>query len=76
MNWKLWLEGLGTAVLGGAVTGVTQLASGSGQLTKGTGFAAALGAIFGAAAYLKQPANQVQVQFKPAQAPTEVAPPK
>lgn len=58
MNWKLWLEGFGAAALSGAATGVTQLASTTGQVTKGTGLAAIVGAIIGIATYLKQPATK------------------
>lgn len=55
MNWKLWLEGLGAAALSGAVTGATQAVS-AGQIGKGTGIAAAVGALLGVGVYLKQPA--------------------
>lgn len=57
MNWKLLLEGILSAAIGGAATGVTQLASSTGQVNKGTGTAAAIGAILGVAAYLKPPAT-------------------
>ena len=79
MNWKIWLEGLASAALGGAVAGVGQLVSTTSQVNKGTGTASILGAIIGIAGYLKQPANQTaqiaaQVQQAPAQAPADPTP--
>lgn len=58
MNWKLWLEGLASAAIGGAATGVTQLVSSTGQVNKGTGISAIIGAILGVGLYLKPTANQ------------------
>lgn len=52
MNWKVWLKGLFAASVGGAAAGVTQVASTTGTVNKGTGAVAGVGALLSAAAYL------------------------
>ena len=51
MTWKVWLQGLAAAAVGGAATGGTQALS-SGVSLKGTGMAAAAGALVTVLAYL------------------------
>lgn len=57
MNWKLWLEGLGFAALNGGAGGAIQSVTNGGHINTGTAVAAGIGALLGAIAYLKQPAN-------------------
>ncbi|MBZ5579530.1 MAG: hypothetical protein LAP40_23465 [Acidobacteriia bacterium] len=52
MNWKLWLQGLAAAAIGGASTGATQVISTTGTVNKGTGLAALAGALVTVLAYL------------------------
>ena len=57
MNWKLFLEALGSAAINGAAGGATQaIATGGGHVNTGTAISAGIGALFGILTYLKQPA--------------------
>jgi hypothetical protein len=52
MTWKLWLQGLAAAAIGGAASGATQIIGSTGTVTKMTGAAAGVGAVFTVLAYL------------------------
>jgi hypothetical protein len=52
MNWKVWLQGLGAAAIGGAATSATQVLSTTGTVNKGTALMGGIGALVGVAGYL------------------------
>lgn len=56
MNWQLWFEGLAMAVMNGGAMGAVQAMQNGGQINKGTGVSAAVGALLGLLSYLKTPA--------------------
>lgn len=60
MNWKVWLQGLAAAAIGGAATGTTQVMSTTGSVNKGTAVVAGIGALIGALGYLVKSPLQVQ----------------
>jgi hypothetical protein len=51
MNWTTWLKGLAAVAIGGAASGAASALS-SGQLNKGAGVTAIIGAISTVLAYL------------------------
>lgn len=67
MNWKLWLKGLASAVIGGAAATVGQTITDPGHISSGhygnvTGVAIG-GALIGLVGYLvKSPLDQVQIE--------------
>lgn len=54
MNWKVFLQGLAAAAIGGAAAGATQAISTSGNIGKDTGAVAGAGALVAVLAFLKQ----------------------
>lgn len=71
MNWKLWLEGLGSAALGGFVTGLVHAIGNGGQINNTTWLAGAAGALAAIALYLKPPATSPHPVDAPKEPPAK-----
>jgi len=75
MNWKIWLQGLGAAALGGAATATTQVITTTGHV-QGTaiGISAGVGALLATLTYFMRSPLQPAAAVPPPQTAGSVAP--